>query len=85
MTPPNHKDIIREIVSRHPKPPPRRATPGDWTEPALAVHNLVVKGWGVTPSVRMVVDQIVPPDPVRAANGIRAAYYALLNKLAKRP
>ena len=71
--------VVREIERRHPLPPPdeRRASHGQWVQPARVVAELVSKGYGVSDAVRSVVHTMGLHPPQRAERSVRACYYAL--------
>jgi hypothetical protein len=68
-------DITRTIERSHPVPPAMRGRHGRYVAPALAVAELVSKGWIVTHAVIRVVDdlKLLPRD--KALKGVRAYYY----------
>ncbi len=77
----NPNEVVKEITRRKPLPPTQRATHGAWVEPAQAVAGLVEKGWSPTDAVREVISVLKLHPPEKAEKGIRAAYYALREKM----
>jgi hypothetical protein len=66
-------------------PPPRYSPYRGWAQQAPKVQDMVVKkGWGVSDAVREIVATGKYPDPGKAFRGIRAAYYELLKREAKK-
>ena len=77
----NSKTAVKQITKRKP-PKRRRASHGQWVDPAKAVWELVSKKeWNVSDAVRKVVDTFGFSDKDNAFNGVRAAYYVLRNRL----
>lgn len=78
----NIADIVKEIERRHPLPPPdqRRASHGQWVQPARVVAELVTKGYGVMDAVRSVVHEMRLHPADKATRSVRACYYEIRKK-----
>ena len=69
------QDITKTIERSTPLPPSVRGAHGRYVAPALAVAELVAKGWIVTDAVRRVVDEMKLRPRDKALKGVRAYYY----------
>lgn len=70
---------IEELKAKAPKPR-RRASHGQWTEPAWCVRGLVEAGQPVTDAARLVVQELCLEPQEKAVEGVRQAYYAIKDK-----
>ncbi len=76
------EQATRQIVKKGP-PKRRRASHGQWVDPARAVYDLVTgQKWNVSDAVREVVAKFAFKDRDAAFNGVRAAYYVLRTRKA---
>jgi len=76
----NHRTASTRIARIKP-PRRRRASHGQWVEPAKAVYDLVGKDWNVSDATREVVKTFKFSDKAHAFKGVRAAYYVLCNRI----